>query len=103
MTELKPIDELVERLTGEPQNVANQLRAMTEISDDARQMHRFDPYLLAGSNIIESQASLICEAIEVLGRIATAPAWGAPECFEPTPTEVRRLAQDTYAKLKGES
>jgi membrane glycosyltransferase len=50
-------ESLVERLTGEPENVIEQLRAMAALQDASRQMHRFDEYLLAAANIIEAALS----------------------------------------------
>lgn len=50
---------LVERLRDEPENVAEQLRAMAGLSNLARQNHRFDEYLLAGADVIERLSARI--------------------------------------------
>lgn len=52
---MPPIDgNLVERLAGEPDNVAEQLEVMAALSGPARSYHRFDEYLLAAANIIRT-------------------------------------------------
>jgi hypothetical protein len=46
--------------------------------------------------------ALIRELVAALGEIEAAPAWGAPDRWEPTPFEVRQLARDILAKAKAE-
>jgi hypothetical protein len=44
--------------------------------------------------------SKLADAVGVLERIANAPAWGAPDRWEPTPFEVRQLACETLTSIK---
>lgn len=49
---------------------------------------------------LEAERAKVAVADETLHAIAAAPAWGAPERWEPTPSEVRALARQTLAKLR---
>lgn len=52
-----------------------------------------------------ANARLIAAApdmLEALQRIANAPAWGAPDRWEATPSEVRQLARAAAAKATGQ-
>src|SRR6478735_7905255 len=44
--------------------------------------------------------ALIREMVAALGKIEATPAWGAPDRWDPTPSEVRQLARTALAKAK---
>jgi hypothetical protein len=52
------------------------------------------------SAAIHEQKRLIRELVAALGKIEATPAWGAPDRWDPTPSEVRQLARTALAKAK---
>jgi DNA repair exonuclease SbcCD ATPase subunit len=86
----------IEALQQRVEELSYELKRFREVSAAGRDWEKLWAEQTEAREAAEAREKVLREALE---KIANAPAWGAPDRWETTPSEVRQLAR---AALKGQ-